>query len=208
MIWLGREDHSFGEKNNRIPLKKLNVGWLNLQFYTCQIQLVDFICILTPVNLLLEVHYTKYRMANPSLSHMPVRLPEAMRNYSITELELCGLAINIANFFHLLKRVDFDAIVDHLSITHIIKGKAAPPTIRIKGLLELISSYSFNLYCMVLSDFLSRQNNDNSKPHEIIPISFNMHKVLEENYHKIGQQDLKPDLVELNSQKLLAWERI
>ena len=32
-----------------------------------------FICILTPVNLLLEVHYTKYRMANPSLLHMPVK---------------------------------------------------------------------------------------------------------------------------------------
>ena len=27
------------------------------------------------------------------------RLPEAMRNYSITELELCGLAINIASFY-------------------------------------------------------------------------------------------------------------
>ena len=31
------------------------------------------------------------------------RLPEATRNYSITELELCGLAINIASFSHLLK---------------------------------------------------------------------------------------------------------
>ena len=38
---------------------------------------------------------------------------------------------------------------------------------------------------MVLSDFLSRQNNDDSNPHEIIPISFNMHKVLQENYYKI-----------------------
>ena len=27
------------------------------------------------------------------------RLPEAMINYSITELEPCGLAINIASFF-------------------------------------------------------------------------------------------------------------
>ena len=45
------------------------------------------------------------------------RLPEAAKNYSITELELCGLAINIASFSHLLKRVDFDAIVDHLSLT-------------------------------------------------------------------------------------------
>ena len=118
------------------------------------------------------------------------RLPEATRNYSITELELCGLAINIASFSHLLKRVDFDAIVDHLALTHIIKSKAEPATIRIKRLLELISSYSFNLYYIkgkdvVLCDFSSRQNNNDSNPHEIIPISFNMHKVLQENYYKI-----------------------
>ena len=30
---------------------------------------------------------------------------------------------------------------------------------------------------MVLGDFLSIQNNDNSNLHEIIPISFNMHQV-------------------------------
>ena len=87
-------------------------------------------------------------------------LPEATKNYSITELELCVLAINIASFVHLLKRVDFDAIVDHLALTHIIKSKAEPGTIRIKRLLELISSHSFNLYYMkgkdmILSDFLS-----------------------------------------------------
>ena len=40
------------------------------------------------------------------------RLPEAAKSYSIIELELCGLAINIASFAHLLKRVDFDAILD------------------------------------------------------------------------------------------------
>ena len=90
----------------------------------------------------------------------------------------------------MLKRVDFDAIVNHLSLTHIIKSKAEPATIRIKRLLELISSYSFNLYYikgkdMVLSEFLSRQNNDDSNPHEIIPISFIMHKVLQENYYNI-----------------------
>ena len=38
---------------------------------------------------------------------------------------------------------------------------------------------------MVVSDFLSRQNNDDSDPHENIPIFFNMHKVLQENYYKI-----------------------
>ena len=57
------------------------------------------------------------------------RLPEAARDYSITKLELCGLAINIAIFSHLLKKVDFDAIVDHLALTHIIKSKAEPATI-------------------------------------------------------------------------------
>ena len=35
------------------------------------------------------------------------------------------------------------------------------------------------------SDSLSRQNNDDSNPHEIIPISFNIPKVLQENYYKI-----------------------
>ena len=46
------------------------------------------------------------------------RLPDAAQNYSITELEMCGLAISVASFAHLLKRVDFDAIVDHLALVH------------------------------------------------------------------------------------------
>ena len=40
------------------------------------------------------------------------RIPKAVRSYSIKELELCSLAINIASFSHLLKRVDFDVIVN------------------------------------------------------------------------------------------------
>ena len=105
------------------------------------------------------------------------RLPEAAKSYSITELELCGLATNIASFAHLCKRVDFDALVDHLALTHIIKSKVEPATTRIKRLLELISSYLFNLYYMkgkdmILSDFLSWQKNDTSNPSKIIPISF------------------------------------
>ena len=74
------------------------------------------------------------------IAYASKRLPEAVRSYSITELELCGLAITIASFLHLLKRVDFDAIVNHLVLTHVIKGKAEPATTRIKRLLELISS--------------------------------------------------------------------
>ena len=113
-----------------------------------------------------------------------------MRNYSLTELEMCGLAINIASFAHLLKRVDFDAVVNHLAITHIMKSKMEPATNRIKRLLEILSCYLFNLYyikgkVMILSDFLSRQIKDDSNLHEIIPISFNIQEILQDNYHQL-----------------------
>ena len=36
-----------------------------------------------------------------------------------------------------------------------------------------------------MSDFLSRQIEDDSDLHEIIPISFNIREILKENYHNI-----------------------
>ena len=63
-------------------------------------------------------------------------MPEAAKNYSITKLEMCGLAMNIPTFSHLLKKVDFDAIVNHLAITHIMRSKAESATTQIKRLLE------------------------------------------------------------------------
>ena len=51
------------------------------------------------------------------IAYVSKRMPEAAKNYSITELEMCGLAINIASFSQLLKRVDFNAVVDHLAIS-------------------------------------------------------------------------------------------
>ena len=96
--------------------------------------------------------------------------------------------MNIATFLHLLKKVDFDAVVDHLAITHIMRSKAEPATIMIKRLIELLSPYSFNLYYikgkgMVLSDFLSGQKMDNSNPHEIIPISFTLKSLLGKHFY-------------------------
>ena len=87
---------------------------------------------------------------------------------------MCSLVINIASFAHLLKRVDFDAIAVHLVLTHLMKSKAELTTTRIKRLLEILSSYSFNLYYikgkdMILSGFLSRQKHDDSNPHETYP---------------------------------------
>ena len=42
---------------------------------------------------------------------------------------------------------------------------------------------------MILSDFLLKQTHDNSDPHHIIPISFNMHNMLYERYYKIETKE-------------------
>ena len=107
--------------------------------------------------------------------------------------------------------MDFDAIVDHLALTHIIKSKAEPATTRIKRLLELISSYLFNLYDMkgkdmILSNFLSRQAYDTSDPHKIIPILFNMYKTLHEVCYKDDLIDRY--LVQMQSQTKAAGVKL
>ena len=127
------------------------------------------------------------------IAYASKRMPEAAKNYSITELEMCGLAMNITTFSHLLKKVDFDAIVDHLAITHIMRNKTKPATTRIKRLLELLSPYSFNLYYikgkdMVLSNFLSRQKTDDSNPHELIPISFSLRNQVSDYFYHIDNE--------------------
>ena len=127
------------------------------------------------------------------ITYASKRLPEAVHNYSITEFEMCGLAINIARFVHLLRKVDFDAVVDHLAIMHIMRSEEEPATARIKRLLEVLSSYSFNLYYikgkdMILSNFLSRQNVDDSNLHEIIPISLNLRTILHDKYYTLEEE--------------------
>ena len=138
------------------------------------------------------------------IAYASKRLPEAACNYSITELEMCGLAINIASFAHLLRKVDFDAVVDHLAITQIMRSKVEPATNRIKRLLEVLSAYSFNLYYikgkdMILSDFLSRQNISDEDTREIIPISFNMRSVLQDKYYNLDE-DREKYMVQTRSQ--------
>ena len=61
---------------------------------------------------------------------------------------MCGLASNITTFAHVLRKVDFDAIVVHLALVNIlkIKVKQMPATPRIKRLLEVLNEHSFNLY--------------------------------------------------------------
>ena len=66
------------------------------------------------------------------IAYVRKRMPEAAKNYSITKLEMCGLATNIATFSHLLRKVDFDAVVEHLAIMHIMKSKMEPAKIESK----------------------------------------------------------------------------
>ena len=105
--------------------------------------------------------------------------------------------MNIATFSHLLKKVDFDAVVDHLARTHIMRSKAEPATTRIKRLLELLSPYSFNLYYikgkdMVLSDFLSRQKMDDSNPHKLIPKLFTLRSQVDNHFYQINSKTDQP----------------
>ena len=112
------------------------------------------------------------------LGYASKSLPEACKNYSVTELEMTGLALNIHLWKHLLLRVEFDCAVDHRALPYIMKSKNLPATGRIIRLLEHLSGYCFNLYYvkgkdMILCDYLSRIAVDKGDPGEVIPISFN-----------------------------------
>ena len=53
---------------------------------------------------------------------------------------------------------------------------------------------------MILSDFLSRQRTDDSNPHEIIPISFDMQALLGDRYYNVGQEKESRYLIQTQSQ--------
>ena len=53
---------------------------------------------------------------------------------------------------------------------------------------------------MILSDFLSQQKNDNSDPNEIIPISFNAYRILEENRKIDVCKNEEKFLIQMHSQ--------
>ena len=60
---------------------------------------------------------TLYQILNRKprlIAYASKRLPEAVRSYSISELELCNLVINIASFSHLLKCARAQPTSQHL----------------------------------------------------------------------------------------------
>ena len=185
-IWEEEQQEAFKEIKRRL----VQAPVLHMPNREGRFHLYSDTCKFAACNTLYQIQNDKSRL----IAYASKRLLEVVRSYSVTELELCGLAISIASFLHLLKMVDVDAIDNHLALTHIIKSKAEPVTTRIKRLLELISLYSFNLYYMkgkdvLLSQFLSRQTHNTSDLHEIIPISFNMYNALYETYYRVDPTD-------------------
>ena len=116
---------------------------------------------------------------NRLVAYISKTLPEPAKRYSISELELCGLAVNILSL-PVLRRVDFDVVVDHSALVHIAKGKKEPATLRLQKLLEVLKGFSFTVYfmkgkLMYVTDFLSRHPVDEGKNvNEIIPIAFHI----------------------------------
>ena len=112
------------------------------------------------------------------------KLPPAAIRYSISELELCGLAVNIHSFKHILRNTEFTVIIDHSALLYILNAKREPPTLRLKKLIEVLSQYLFKVKFlrgkdMTISDFLSRHpGQDLASPNEIIPISFQSQEVI------------------------------
>ena len=109
-------------------------------------------------------------------------LPEACKRYSVSELELYGLFINITAFKHLLQSCDFDACVDHSALVEIMKSKRQACTTRLQKLIERLSEYSFRLSYrkagskeMQLADCLSRAPQDiDSEIDKIVPVAFSV----------------------------------
>ena len=63
------------------------------------------------------------------------RLPKSAKNFSVTELELTGLLVNIHGFMQLLCNRYFEVLVDHKAIEYMIKSKTESPMTRLKTLL-------------------------------------------------------------------------
>ena len=126
------------------------------------------------------------------------KLPKAVQNYSVTELKLFGLVVNIYTFKQLLTNVYFEVFCDHSAIVQILNGKKKLPTRRIQRLIEHLLPFNFTVQYlpgnkMHIADILSRLAGKDLEPSDqLIPISFNVHtrstrplKLYNANKHKV-----------------------
>ena len=108
------------------------------------------------------------------------RLPDTVRNYGVTELELTGLLANIHGFEQKLNNNYFEAIVDHKAIDYLIKSKHEPMSTRLVTLLDCLNRYTFDLKYLEgsklkVSDALScLYSEEKHKISDVIPLT--LHK--------------------------------
>ena len=98
-------------------------------------------------------------------------------NYSVTELEMTGLLMNIHVWHGWTQGAEVDVTVDHKAIVQILKSKELPATGCIGLLIRKLGPLPFNLYYvkgkdLILTDFLSQIKSDDSDPSKVLPISF------------------------------------
>ena len=111
------------------------------------------------------------------------RFPPAASRYSISELELCGLVVNIHSFKHILRNTEFTVIIYHSALLHILNAKRESPTLSLKKVIEVLSWHSFEVKFprgkdMTILDVLYRDpGHDLASPNKIIPISFHINKL-------------------------------
>ena len=110
------------------------------------------------------------------------RLPKSAKNFSVTELELTGLLVNIHRFMQLLRNRYFEVLVDHEAIEYMLKSKTESPTTRLKTLLLKLSEYTIELKYQKgsekhTSDALSWLHNFTDTPDDkdVIPLNFLQH---------------------------------
>ena len=120
----------------------------------------------------------QYQNGKPHLiGYVSKTLPTACSHYSVTELEMTGLLINMGLWENILKHREFDATDDYITVTQILKAKTEPASNRIVRQLAHLSAYSFNLYYlkgkdMILADYLSGHRNECEDPSDLIPVMF------------------------------------
>ena len=105
------------------------------------------------------------------LGYASKTLPEACTWYSTAELEMTGLLVNMNLWKNLLKHREFDATVDHVAVTQILKAKTEPATTRIMRLLDKLTAHSFNLYYIKGRDMIMADNLSHHQTRDLIHLS-------------------------------------
>ena len=98
-IW-GEEQHT---ANDEIKFRLIRPPVLHLPNITGRFYLYSDTSKVSTGSALYQIQNRKSKL----IAYESKRLPEAARNYSITELEMCDLSINTASFSHLLKKSRF-----------------------------------------------------------------------------------------------------